>query len=516
MTAQTSRRTLLGAATAAGATLATGVPGTAAAATGTARAAAADLVAVDPLLHLLRRATYGPTPASIAEIRSLGAARWLDRQLNPASIADDACAALVARFPLAGRDVTAVRAAASAGVFKTYGWEAMFQLGTAAVTRAIWSNRQLFEAMVDFWSNHLNVTCPNGDVWDSRPDYDVTVIRRHALGRFADMLKASARHPAMLTYLDNRYSTKAKPNENYARELLELHTVGLGAHGEPDVRQAALLLTGATVNTKTGLYRYDPAAHATGAITVLGFSHPNADPAGEPAVTAFLDYLATHPATAERIARKLCVRFVADEPPASLVTTLAKVYLANGTAIAPVLRALFTSAEFAASAGRKQRTPLEDLAATVRTLGFGPDASGTAGLTSLYWALEPSGHQPMAWAPPNGYPDVAAAWASPSGLLTRWNLHMNLAANWWYKQLTRPASLRAALVPTVPATYGGLVDALALRLFGTKLAAAHTTALAAYFGKSPGSALKSTDPAVNANFPYLVALLLDSPYFLVR
>ncbi|MDR7280921.1 DUF1800 domain-containing protein [Catenuloplanes atrovinosus] len=511
MTAQTSRRTLLGAASAAGAALAIGTPGTAHA----ADASGGELVAADPLLHLLRRATYGPTPASIAEIRSLGATRWLDRQLNPAAIPDSACAAVLARLPLAGRDIAGVRAAASAGVFKRYGWEAMFQVGTAAVTRAIWSNRQLFEVMVDFWSNHLNVTCPNGDVWDSRPDYDAAVIRRHALGRFADLLKASARHPAMLTYLDNRYSTRAKPNENYARELLELHTVGL-IYGEADVRQAAVLLTGMTVDSRTGLYRYDQAAHATGAVTVLGFRHPNASAAGEPAVTALLDYLATHPATAERIARKLCVRFVADEPPAALVAALAKVYLANGTAIAPVLRALFTSAEFAASAGRKQRTPLEDLAATVRTLGFGPDAAGTAGLSSLYWALEPSGHQPMAWAPPNGYPDVAAAWASPSGMLSRWNLHMNLAANWWYKQLTRPASLRAALLPTVPATYGALVDALALRLCGTRMSAAHTAALAAYFGKSTGTALKSTDPAVNGNFPYLVALVLDSPYFLVR
>ncbi|WP_033345494.1 DUF1800 domain-containing protein [Catenuloplanes japonicus] len=514
MTAQTSRRTLLGAATATGAALAIGAPGTARAAEAT-EASGAGLVAADPLLHLLRRATYGPTPASIAEARALGATAWLERQLNPASIADDACTALVARFPLAGRDIAAVRAAAAAGVFKRYGWEAMFQLGTAAVTRAIWSNRQLFEVMTDFWANHLNVTCPNGDVWDSRPDYDVAVIRRHALGTFADLLKASARHPAMLTYLDNRYSTKAKPNENYARELLELHTVGL-VYSEADVRQAALLLTGMSVDDRSGLYRYVPAAHATGAVTVLGFTHANADASGEAAVTALLDYLATHPATAERIARKLCVRFVADEPPAALVAALAKVYLENGTAIAPVLRALFASAEFAASAGAKQRTPLEDLAATVRTLGLGPDATGTAGLTSLYWALEPSGHQPMAWAPPNGYPDVATAWASPSGHLTRWNLHINLAANWWYKQLTRPASLRAALVPAVPATYGALVDALALRLTGTKPSAAHTAALAAYFGKSTGSALKSTDPAVNANFPYLVALILDSPYFLVR
>ena len=187
-----------------------------------------------------------------------------------------------------------------------------------------------------------------------------------------------------------------------------------------------------------------------------------------------------------------------------------------------MLRALFGSAEFAASVGAKVRTPLEDVAATVRTLGLSPEKvtadnpTGTAGLRALYWTLETLGHAPLRWSQPDGYPDVAAAWASPSGYLGRWNTHLNLVAGWHPKQLTRPASLVKHLLPALPATYGGLVDALARRLLGTAMSAPHTAALTAFLGKQPGSPLKATDAAVNGSSPYLVALVLDSPYFSVR
>jgi len=475
-----------------------------------------DFLPGDPLLHLLRRATYGPTPAATAEIRRLGAPAWLDRQLKPAAIADPVADTLVSRLPLSGLTIDGIRAKVRGGTLKMYGWEAMYQLGCATLARAVWSERQLLEVMVDFWSNHLNVTSPSGDVWDSRPDYDRAVIRPHALGRFADLLKASARHPAMLSYLDNRFSTRAAPNENYGRELLELHTVGLG-YTEADVKNAARLLTGMTVSWDTGRYVYDAGRHATGAVKVLGFRHANPTAAGgAAAAAALLDYLALHPATARRIATKLCVRFVADDPPAALVTRLAKVYLDNRTAIAPVLRALFTSAEFAASVSAKTRTPLEDIVATVRTLGYAPEKSGTQALKALYWITESAGQAPMAWAPPNGYPDVATAWASPSGQLIRWNAHLNIAAGWWPSTLQRPASLVAAFAGTVPATYGALVDAVATRLVGRTLAPAHTAAITAFYGKTPAAALRSGDAAVGWAFPYLVALLLNSPYFALR
>nr|WP_296071557.1 DUF1800 domain-containing protein [uncultured Actinoplanes sp.] len=465
----------------------------------------------DPMLHLLRRATYGPTSASIAEVRRLGASAWLERQLHPASIADPVADELIGRFPHVNDTIAGVRRKVVTGTLKKHSWEPMWQLAMAAVGRAIWSERQLFEVMSDFWSNHLNVTCPSGDVWDSRADYDRNVIRKHALGRFADLLKASARHPAMLTYLDNRCSTRAAPNENYGRELLELHTVGL-AYTEADVKNAARLLTGLTVNPDTGLYVYDPKRHATGAVRVLGFRHANATAGvGEAASLALLDYLAMHPATARRIVTKLCVRFVADEPPAPLITRLVKVYLDGRTAIAPVLRALFASAEFAASIGAKTRTPFEDLAATVRVLGLGPEPAGTKAVESLYNMCRNAGQPPMGWAPPNGYPDVASAWASPSGQLTRWNMHLSLAAGWWPTTLVRPSFAVAGAT-----TYGELIDSVSVRLLGCTLGTRQREALAAFYGKTTTTRLKPADPALGWLFPYLMAMLLNSPSFARR
>jgi hypothetical protein len=203
------------------------------------------------------------------------------------------------------------------------------------------------------------------------------------------------------------------------------------------------------------------------------------------------------------------VRFVSDTPPAALVSRLAKVYLDNGSAIAPVVRALFTSAEFAASVGAKVRTPFEDVVATLRVLGLGvervdPTANptGIAGVQALYWMLDSVGQAPLHWL--------------LSGQLVRWNNHICLAAGWWPTQLTRPASLVRHLVPVLPSTYGGLVDALCRRLLGTPMSSGHAATLLTFLGKQAGSGLTASDEAVGWKFPNLVALVLDSPYFLVR
>jgi uncharacterized protein (DUF1800 family) len=507
MTKPSRRAVLRGAAAVAGG-LALDAVSTAAA---VAAPAATTLLPADPIAHLLRRASFGPTPAGLAEATRLGLSGWLDRQLDPATIDDALCDSVLARLPLAGADTATVRSRTA-----VHSYDALNQLSRATIARAIWSNRQLFETTAGFWANHLHVAMPAGGVWDSRTDYDRTVTRRFTFGRFADMLKASARHPAMLTYLNNRTSTKTQPNENYARELMELHTVGM-IYSEADVRAAARLLTGRTVD-KAGLYAYTASVHATGPVSILGFTHPNATAAGgEAAADALLDYLARHPATAARIATKLCLRFVADEAPATLVATLAQVYLDNDTAIVPVLRALFTSPEFAASLGQKVRTPFEDMAASVRALGLGPDADGgVKGLDALHFNLVNAGNAPMRWAPPNGFPDVAAAWSSPSGFLMRCNAHLNLATGWYPRQLTRPADMLKALVPVLPATYGALVDAIATRLVGAPLPAAHTAAVLSVAAKTPTSPLTAKDTSVTGSFPYLVALVLDSPAFQLR
>ena len=467
----------------------------------------------DPDLHLLRRATYGPTPSSLAYLQRKGRVAWVDEQLSPAGIDDSFCDGLLAdQFPGLGWSITQARAN-----LQSFTWDLMFDLGVATIARATWSKRQLLEVMCDFWSNHLNVTNPSDNVWDSRHDYDRRVIRRYALGRYEDMLLASAQHPSMLRYLNNADSSRFTLNENYGRELLELHSVGVDAgYTEEDMYNSALIMTGFGVDWETGLFAYSDYDHYRGHVSVMGFEHNNATGAGGYNVgLAYVRYLANHPQTARTIARKLCERFISDTPSAAFVDSLAATYLANGTAIKPVLRKLLLSKAFNDSVGRKVRRPLEDTVATLRILGYKPDASGKEGMRGLYWMIDDMGHAPMAWHMPNGYPDVAVAWQSAGTTLARWNSHLSLAAHWWPDALVQPA-LRTLLPKTLPATHGALVDALSKRLVFRTLAASHKTAVLQFLGKAATAPLSAGDEAVGWRLPYVVALILDTPYHAVR
>ena len=471
------------------------------------------------ILHLLRRATYGPTPASITQATRLGRKAWLERQLAPATIADPAMDQLLKRFPELNWSISTVL---TTYADKVGSWDVMLQLSRATVARAIWSERQLYEVMVEFWSNHLNVTNPSSDVWDSRAHYDRTVIRKHALGSFDDLLVAATLHPAMQRYLDNASSTKSHPNENHGRELMELHTLGVGSgYTETDVKNSARILTGLTVDDTTGAAVFRAERHYVGPVKVLGFKHANATAAGgRDVAVAYLRWLARHPSTAASIVRKLAVRFVSDTPPAPLLRALKATYLAHDTAIVPVLRQLFGSAEFAAAAGQKVRRPYEDLIATVRVLGRKPDATGTVGIEALHWLLIDMGHGPLAWSPPNGYPDVAPAWQSAAGTLARWNAHLNIAAGWWPKTLTGPA-LTTMVPKKLPPTYGALLDVVSNRLLQQPLPAQQKTAICAFLSDewttiTPSKALPKNSVALGWRLPFVVALLLDSPRHSIR
>lgn len=468
-------------------------------------------VSSDPALHLLRRATFGPTPATLADLRKVGVTTWLERQLKPPSISDAYCTGLLRRFPGLRDPIWRVRERSKFG-----SWDQMFNLQRATIARATWSNRQLFEVMVELWSNHLNITCPASDVWDSRAHVDEYVVRRHALGSFSNLLVAMTLHPAMLRYLTNASSTKRAPNENLGRELLELHTVGVGNYSESDVTNSARILTGLSVSQDTGEFLYKPQDHWVGRVQVLGFRHPNASPtAGQDVAVAYLRYLAMHPATARTIATTLARRFVSDTPSPSLVDRLSQTYLRGRTAIPPVLRQLFFSAEFAASVGHKVKRPLEDLVSTLRILGVQADATGVKGLTALGWVAESVGQAPMAWHPPNGYPDVATAWQSAGGTLQRWNMHLSLAAHWWPRELRTPAP-RSLLPAALPATHGALVDALALRLVFRPLSTTHRAAILTYLQVTAGTPVTTSSAATTWRLPRIVALVLDSPYFQLR
>ncbi|MBT0772708.1 DUF1800 domain-containing protein [Kineosporia sp. J2-2] len=468
-------------------------------------------------LLLLRRATYGPTPALLAEAQKLGRRAWLERQLAPHTIRDALAEATLKRFPRVGWSISRVREEYAADFGS---WDVMVELTRATIVRAVWSERQLFELMVEFWSNHLNVTCPSGDVWDSRADYD-RVIRAHALGRFADLLVAASLHPAMQAYLDNQSSTKDHPNENQGRELLELHTVGVDAgYDESDVRDSARILTGFGTDG-SGEATYRTARHWVGPVRVLGFHDTNDSAAGGKEVAVrYLEYLARHESTARQIATKLCRRFVADEPSSSLISRLAATYLAHDTAVVPVLRELFSSKEFNASTGQKLRRPYEDMVATVRVLGLKPDTSGTEGIENLHWMILDMGHSPLSWGPPNGYPDVASAWQSPAGTLLRWNAHLNIAARWWPSTLTGPAL--ATMIPKPrPSNHGSLIDGLSERLLQQRATKAQQVAICEFLSDEnatvkPSTPITKDSPAIGWRLPFVVSLLLDTPAFALR
>lgn len=464
--------------------------------------------AADPA-HLLLRTTYGLTPGLLAEATAAGPSGWIEQQLDPAGIDDRVCDELVGRFDWLDRSAAEVRAGMSEG-----DWKAMNDLTQAALARACWSRRQLFEVMVDLWGNHLNVTCPSSEVWDVRAVDDRVVYRAHALGRFSDMLVASAQSPSMLRYLNGDSSTKTRPNENYGRELLELHTVGVGAgYTETEVRQSALVFTGMTVDDASGTFRYRAQDHHVGPLSVLGWSSPNSSADGGVAVAeSYLRYLAVHPLTARRIATRLAVRFVSDSPPAALVERLAATYLAQDTQIKPVLRQLFASPEFAASAGQKTRRPVEDLTAVVRGLGIEPPLVGKDPIGSLHWMSYERGQAPLGWHPPDGYPDVAVAWQGAGTTLTMWEQQLTLAGGWWPEQLQHPGA--ASLLPTPrPTTNGALVDALSRRLLNRTLPPTERTCLLAFVGAENAA---PTDQTLGWRLPWLVSLVFATPSWTQR
>ncbi|HEY7858919.1 MAG TPA: DUF1800 domain-containing protein [Candidatus Nanopelagicales bacterium] len=496
--------------------------------------------------HLARRASYGPSPALLAEITALGPNRWLERQLTPAAIADPLCDAMLAKLGAPGTGMmpvgTAIRLVNAAMRDKTRAtpindWQQRQLAAKAHVIRAAWSNRTLLTVMEDFWGNHFNVPTFGNQVAASR-EHLATTIRANAFGKFSALLTAVTTHPAMLSNLNNRDSDKSHPNENLGRELLELHTVGVEApYGEAGVVTSARILTGLSVGSDTEEFLYKDWMHWTGPVNILGFNDANSAANGEAVARRYLSTLAHHPDTARHVCGKLAVRFVSDTPTQTLVDKLAGVYLGNDTAIAPVLRVLFSSAEFAGSAGAKTHRPFERLMATVRITGINPVLTSgdpafdhLGAVNALYGIANDAGNAPFAWAAPNGYPDVAAAWNSTAATLQSWNNRI-LTVQGWYPQakyLAGTGAGLATLLPykvspwTFPATYthGQLVQHVANRLFGVPLPPDHVDAVCAFLNVTPARLLRTypteVPGAVSWQLGYWVALLLDSPYGLQR
>ena len=424
----------------------------------TSHAQGREQTADQQVLHVLNRLAFGPRPGEAARVRSLGVNRWIAQQLEPSGIRDTVIASIIARHPgvtMEQAEITRlyraeVAARRADGRAQPQGPEpvrprrasdearrlnaAIADVGAARLARAIESERQLEEVMVDFWANHFSVARSKGQTRLFLAQYERDAIRPHAMGRFRDLLGAVAKSPAMLFYLDNARSVADQPapraarrpqapnrsrgiNENYARELLELHTLGVdGGYTQQDVMEVARALTGWSIEPASGSFTFRRAQHDRGAKQVLGMPLPAGK--GIEDGEAVLDLLTKHPATARHIARKLVVRLVSDSAPPALVDRAAATFTRTGGDITETVRTIVTSDEFfSREAWRaKVKTPFELVASTYRALGQAPDATPRA--TQLVARL---GQPIYGRQTPDGWPDTGGEWMTAGAILSRIN-----------------------------------------------------------------------------------------------
>ena len=467
----------------------------------------------DEALHVLNRLGFGPRPGDIERVAAMGVSRYVDLQLHPERIGDGAVedklrqlptlslsnAELFDRFERPLREAVRKAGGKDADIEKVRERippenrprRVIEELTAARIIRATESNRQLDEVMADFWMNHFNVFAGKGLDRVYLTSFERDVVRPRMWGRFEDLLMATAKSPAMLFYLDNARSAadeEHRPraaygrrallaakenapkglNENYARELMELHTLGVdGGYTQKDVTELARSLTGWSITPGgqarrggEGEFVFRPALHDVGAKTFLGVAL--APGGGLSEGEKVIRILANHPATARHIAAKLCQRLVADDPPKALVDRAAGVFLATGGDLRETLRAIVTSPEFLEPGfyRAKVKSPFEYVVSAVRAAG------GTTDGRALARQLVQMGEPLYLCQPPTGYSDRAEAWVSAGALIARLNFALTLAAGQFPGTTVDFSRL-------VPAAAGAgpeqSVDALARALLGENL-----------------------------------------------
>jgi uncharacterized protein (DUF1800 family) len=423
-----------------------------------------DLTRDQQIDHALSRLTYGARHGDVQRVRSLGLERWIALQLVPDRIDDRRADSLLSAYhglntpttELAAlfREAQQARRQAQRDSSQPMQPAArrdnpgrqlqltLSQVSSAKVLRAVVSERQLYEQMVDFWENHFSVYSGKGQTRLFIPAYDRDVIRPRALGRFRDLLGAVAQSPAMLFYLDNaqsvadsmhrtqspnriRLGRRARGlNENYARELLELHTLGVdGGYTQDDVVEVARALTGWSIDQREGAFVFRAPAHDADAKMVLG--HALKAGRGIEDGEEVLDIVARHPSTARHITRKLAVRFVSDTPPGALVDRCAGVFQARDGDIRETLQCVITSPEFFSKAAyrAKVKTPFELVASAFRATGAVPDNSPRAGQIVTRLGQPIFGRQT-----PDGWPDRGDEWMNAGAMVNRVNFGLAVAS----------------------------------------------------------------------------------------
>ena len=513
----------------------------------TAAASAAQPAVDRQIVHTLNRLSYGARPGDLERVRAIGLPAWIDRQLRPQTIDDAVAERALAelttlRMPIAEllrdypRPDPTLREKIASGEMTRQEMQERYpmekrpvriaaELQAAKVIRAVTSERQLEEVMVDFWFNHFNVFAGKGDVRWYVSAYEREAIRPHALGKFPDLVRATARHPAMLFYLDNWLSArsdfivpagpnrgrKAGLNENYARELMELHTLGVdGGYTQRDVTEVARAFTGWTIDRPqtNGRFVFRPSMHDGGEKVVVGHRIPTGGGQGDG--ERVIEILTRHPSTSRFVATKLVRRFVSDTPPPALVARVAATYTSTEGDIPAMLRVIFGSREFYGEDAyrAKIKKPFEFVASAVRALGGSTDAQGGSALARASAEIG----EPLYLAQsPTGYADRADVWVNAGALLARMNFALTLASG-RYPHVT--VELPALVAGTDPRSPAAVLDRLLATIVADQ-AGPETRAVLAAQLTDPQIRRLSTDDrgSANTDVAKLAALVIGSPEF---
>lgn len=457
---------------------------------GLASESEAQSVSTDPVIRLVQRCTYGATQQDVADARYLTFNGWLNQQLTMTDSEDQVCEAeVLRRWPR---------------VFKNseqlYGlendWITVTDLQDATFYRMIYSKRQLYQRMCEFWRYHLNIFAWKVGGWMLVDDTN-KVIRKHALGKFPEMLFASAHSGAMMQYLDNASSVGGAENQNYARELMELHSMGVnGGYTQQDVINVARCLTGFS-------FQWDPNANNTGSWLFYDWAHDNgtkkvlgrniAAGGGVNDGNFVVRLLAVQASTARFISRKLIRWFLGEGNFTALETAVTNKYVQTAGDIKEMLKLILTPANLTAATPKLKR-PAHLYASTMRQM-----KANMIGLDWTRWGyINQGGHELYGWAPPNGYPDANDYW---SGLmLPRWNFYLVLLAGWMDQQIKFDLK-RIISTATTPQAIADRIEAV---FFVGKMPVAEKTKLVQFLNTNP------TDPWRQRS---AIALALCSPSY---
>lgn len=498
-----------------------------------------ELGTASPAVTVLNRVSFGPRPGDFERVQQMGIDAYIDEQLHPESIDDSAVEKRVAAlYPTLSMSAGELlqnypqpKQAAAAQQGNAQKLEKLLaglglqpaaqtpaqvvaELQEATIMRAIFSQRQLQQVLVDFWSDHFNIYAyKNADRWLKTVD-DREVIRKYAFGKFKDLLQASAESPAMIEYLDNRENVKGNANENYAREVMELHTLGVdGGYTQLDVQELARAFTGWTIRpprraglsggidyTDAGTFVFNPRQHDEGAKRVLGVGLPAGGGIND--ALKIIDVLAHHPSAAQFISTKLVSHFVSDTPPPSLVQRAAQTFTQSDGDIRAVMSTILHSDEFKNSFAQKIKRPFDLVVSALRAVNAQLDDTRVIAL-----ALRLMGQGLYQHLTPDGYPDYGSAWINTNGLLGRWNFALIVAAN---RVPSGTIDLKTALNGTLPHTVGEMVDYWVNYLLHRTIPDADRQKLVSAVGGSADAAFYA------ARLPELVALILASPHFQYR